>query len=181
MPPAEHVVELVSIALKARLAAIDATAYPTRYWYTPTKVLRVDIHDAKYLRKKLPDAAGGGDIDTLYLQMPGDANLFQRTTGTVRHRADFWVLACKLLDTESQDPWHRDSHPELLLKETVQARLRRDVLVAIEQDVTLGMTGAGVIAKLEDENPITVEEAANWATVELHITVEFDTFKAAMA
>lgn len=173
--PPEHQLEVVSLALKARLAAISATTYPTRYWYTPSKVLRVDIHDVKYLRTKLPD---GSPVDTLYLQMPGDATLMQRTTGTVRQRADFWVLAAKVLDTASQDPWARDT-AGTTLSETIQSRLRRDVLVAIEQDVTLGISGA--IAKLEDENPINVEEAANWAVVELHVTVEFDTFKSAMS
>lgn len=172
MPPPEAARELIAAQLRTVLAAINATTEPTKYWYTPTKVLRVDIHDVRYLRTKLPDDT---DVDLLYLLMPGDGFVEEETSGSLQKRSEWWLLVAKKWAPASQDPYHLESNPPL--KETIQSRLIRDVEVKLNENVTLGDRCFN--CEVRDENLITIEDIGPWAAVELRILVTYHPLKTA--
>jgi hypothetical protein len=171
MPPVESRRERLAAEVASRLAAIDATLQPTTYWYTPTKVLRVDIHDVRYLRSKLPS---GGQVDVIYLLMPGDNFPKEETTHEFEMLAELWLLGAKRWQPESIDPWFLADHASdiNILKETVQNRLMQDVRTKLLQGIQLD----GLISNLEitDESYLNIDENPfPWAAVEMRLTARF--------
>ncbi len=134
---AESRAEQVAEALRAQLATIEGDG-GNAYWYTPDRVIRTHVVDARVLDTSL---------DVIYVVSPEREEESPRTNGPngiVRNTSFLTLTLLKRFtpDTENQLQRPETPDPSDPARATLQARMLRDVRKKLRSDVKLALGGA---------------------------------------
>ena len=163
MPPAASRHEQIMAQLRTTLAAINATAEPTVFNYTPTNVLRVEDLDPRFLRTE-------DDVDILILE--GDEFPLEETTAQFMVQAEAFILTAKKWQPNSTSPYAMTPP----IGATIRSRLVQDVETAIFRDLSLG----GLVDDVEvrDVNrDVRIEQTVMWSAAELRLLITYTHLK----
>lgn len=158
MPPtAQHA--LIEARLFDQLSAIDSSALPAVYHYTPQGVARVDEFKIEYLRD---------EMETVYLIRPSLDTLLSRNTCLDYRQVEVFVLGARKWKETSVNP-----HIETLPRSEVQSRLEEDIKTCVRQDYRLG--GLSYDVQVPDvQYEFDVEGTFQWAVVEVRVLVSYE-------
>lgn len=153
---AESKHEQVILALKAALEGIVADG-GVSYWYSPDRVLRWPVCDAK-----CQDAS----LDTIYVLSQSDVDDEQADSCSARAlvRVDLTVIH----KYEGIENPFLQADP---IRETVQSRLERDVKKKVRADTTLGGLALDVRIPVTTYGPETYWQG--WAGVIMRLEIKY--------